>query len=142
ARVASGRRHQVQRIDACAARLRTAAVANRNRERKSLALAHEPGGALPHLRRDVVERAPLVVGTPLSPVAQRAQQGLELDHAHELLRKWGITCSPKRRIDSSVFSCGMSQPKTGMITSWSRPTASKRFTVRTTSAGVPTQMPF
>src|SRR5579862_4068080 len=42
-----------------------------------------------HRRGDVVQRALLVVGAPLAPGGQGAQQGLELGHAPAALRTAG-----------------------------------------------------
>src|SRR5262249_6832441 len=78
--ITAGRGHEVQRVDAGAARLRAAAVPDRDGERERLPLSHAAGGATADVGSDVVERAALVVGTPSSPRPESAQELLEVRH--------------------------------------------------------------
>jgi len=71
--IAAGRGHQVQRVDAGAARLRAAAMPDRDGERERLPLPGAAGGTPADVGSHVVERAALVLGAPSSPRPERPE---------------------------------------------------------------------
>src|SRR5215471_9201012 len=105
--VRAGRQHLVDRIEASAeqAGLRAVAV-ERDAEREYLAGADQPGGLDDILRRDVVERADLIVLAPAAPVLQLLRGfgnrlSAHLDIHRLLLRDPSTLAHSRRQLRSS-----------------------------------------